>query len=144
MGFQAVQDARPTVNDCQNKGDQDDQMTWQRKIDWPNGFRVSSLIPAAEYINANRYRYALMMAMNDFMKQYDVIIVPSFSGNQLAMTNLTGNPVVCLPIGMNANGRPNSITLVGNLYDEATLLAVAKAYQDASGFVKRHPDKFSN
>ncbi|HEY4149227.1 MAG TPA: amidase [Chitinophagaceae bacterium] len=130
--------------DAFTRGNLDDQMTWQRKIDWPNGFRVASLIPAAEYINANRYRYALMQAMNDFMKQYDVIIVPSFSGNQLGMTNLTGHPVVCIPIGMNANGRPNSITLIGNLYDEATILAVAKAYQDASGFVKRHPDKFNN
>lgn len=46
------------------------------------------------------------------------------------MTNLTGNPVVCMPIGFNQNGSPVSITLVGNLYDEATILAAAKAFQD--------------
>jgi len=130
--------------DPMTRSDQDDLLTWQRKVDWPNGFRVSRIIPAAEYVNANRYRYSLMLALNDFMKQYDVIVLPTYAGNQLAMTNLTGHPVVCVPIGMNANGRPNSITFMGNLYDEATILAVAKAYQDASGFVKRHPDKFSN
>ena len=78
------------------------------------------------------------------MKQYDVLIVPSFAGRQLSMTNLTGHPVVVFPIGFTSEGLPNSITLVGNLYDEATILAVAKAYQDATDFNKQHPAKFKN
>jgi Asp-tRNA(Asn)/Glu-tRNA(Gln) amidotransferase A subunit family amidase len=32
--------------------------------------------------------------------------------------------------------------MIGNLYEEATLLAVAKAYQDATIFNKQHPPKF--
>ena len=124
------------------RSNRDDLIRRQDKNFWPNGFRSSRFVPAVEYINANRHRYTLITALNDFMKNYDIIIVPSFAGSQLAITNLTGNPVVCMPIGMNANGRPNSITLIGNLYDEATLLAVAKAYQDATGFNKVHPEKF--
>ncbi len=124
------------------RSNRDDLIRRQDKNFWPNGFRSSRFVPAVEYINANRHRYTLITELNEFMKNYDVIIVPSFAGSQLAMTNLTGNPVVCMPIGMNANGRPNSITLIGNLYDEATLLAVAKAYQDATGFNKVHPEKF--
>jgi Asp-tRNA(Asn)/Glu-tRNA(Gln) amidotransferase A subunit family amidase len=59
------------------------------------------------------------------------------------MTNLTGHPVVVFPIGFGQNGLPNSISLVGNLYDDATILAVAKAYQDATDFNKKHPEKFT-
>ena len=95
-----------------------------------------------EYINANRHRYSLMQSVQTFMKNYDVIIAPTFAGNQLPITNLTGNPVVCMPIGFTDKGLPNSITLIGNLYDEATILAVAKAYQDATDINKKHPEKF--
>ncbi len=124
------------------RSNQDDLIRRQDKSFWPNGFRVSRLIPAVEYINANRHRSSLIEAMNVFIKNYDVLIVPTFAGNQLSITNLTGHPVVVFPIGFNENGLPNSITLVGNLYDEATILAAAKAYQDATDFNKQHPEKF--
>ncbi|MEJ7766480.1 MAG: hypothetical protein WKF89_01625, partial [Chitinophagaceae bacterium] len=124
------------------KSNQDDLLTGQRKSDWPNSFRVSRLIPAVEYINANRHRYALILAFRELMKDIDVLIVPTFSGSQLAITNLTGNPAVCLPVGFLQNGMPTSITLIGNLYDEATILAAAKSYQEATGFNKKHPEKF--
>ncbi len=124
------------------RSNRDDLIRRQDKNFWPNGFRVSRLIPAVEYINANRHRYSLMVAMNNFMKNYDVVIVPTFSGNQMPITNLTGHPVVCLPVGLDKNGHPDSITLLGNLYEEGTILAVAKAYQDATLFNKQHPEKF--
>jgi Asp-tRNA(Asn)/Glu-tRNA(Gln) amidotransferase A subunit family amidase len=78
------------------------------------------------------------------MNNFDVVIIPSFAGRQLAMTNLTGHPVVVMPVGFNQTGSPVSITLIGNLYDEATILAAAKAYQDKTDFNKKHPEKFKN
>lgn len=120
----------------------DDLIERQDKGFWPNSFRSARLIPAVEYINANRYRYILCKEINDFMKNYDVVISPSFGGRQLSITNLTGHPVVCMPIGFNASGTPISITLIGNLYDEATILAAAKAFQDQTSFNKKHPEKF--
>ncbi len=102
------------------------------------------MIPAVEYINANRYRSILCRNMNAFMSKYDVLIVPTFAGRQLSMTNLTGHPVVCMPMGFNAGGSPLSITLIGNLYDEATILAAAKAFQDKTEYNKKHPEKFIN
>jgi Asp-tRNA(Asn)/Glu-tRNA(Gln) amidotransferase A subunit family amidase len=122
----------------------DDLIERQDKDFWPNSFRTARLTPAVEYINANRYRYNLCKGMVDFMKNYDVVIVPSFGGSQLAMTNLTGNPVVCMPIGFNRNNLPVSITLIGNLYDEASILAAAKAFQDNTDHNKKHPEKFLN
>jgi len=124
------------------RSNQDDLIRRQDKNFWPNSFRGSRFIPAVEYINANRHRSSLIEKLNAFTRQYDVIIVPTFSGNQLAMTNLTGHPVVVFPVGFNQNGLPTSITLLGNLYDEASILAVAKAYQDSTSFHTVHPEKF--
>ena len=120
----------------------DELIERQDKDFWPNSFRSARLIPAVEYINANRYRSILCNKMQAFMQPYDVIIVPSFAGNQLSITNLTGNPVVCMPMGFNQKGLPLSITLVGKLYDEASILEAAKAYQDKTEHNKKHPKKF--
>ena len=120
----------------------DDLVERQDKDFWPNTFRSARLIPAVEYINANRYRSILCNKIQEFMRNYDVVIVPSFVGSQLSITNLTGNPVVCLPIGYNQRNLPVSITLIGNLYDEASILEAAKIYQDKTNFNKKHPEKF--
>lgn len=126
------------------RSNRDDLIERQDRDFWPNSFRAARTIPAVEYINANRYRSQLIKKMNDFMKNYDVLIVPSFAGRQLSMTNLTGHPVVCMPIGFNQQGSPLSITLVGNLYAEATILAAAKAFQEKTEHHKQHPALFSN
>ncbi|MCX6318138.1 MAG: amidase [Bacteroidetes bacterium] len=126
------------------RSNRDDLIERQDKNFWPNSFRAARTIPAVEYINANRYRFLLCQQMNEWMKNYDVLIVPSFAGRQLSMTNLTGHPVVVMPIGFNAAGSPVSITLLGNLYDEATILAAAKGFQDKTDFNKKHPPLFSN
>jgi len=47
-----------------------------------------------------------------------------------------------MPIGLNSTGSPIGITLIGKLYDEATILATAKAFQDKTDFNKMHPGKF--
>lgn len=122
----------------------DDLIERQDKDFWPNSFRSARLIPAVEYINANRYRYALMQKVQEFMQPYDVVIVPTFAGSQLSITNLTGNPVVCMPMGFNQRGLPVSITLIGNLYDEASILEAAKAYQDKTDHHKKHPPIFNS
>lgn len=128
--------------DEMTRTDLDDQLTRQGRGDWPNSFRSSRFIPAVDYINANRHRYLLMQSINEFMRKYDVVICPSFGGSQLAITNLTGHPAVCVPTGFNRNHLPTSITLLGNLFSEATLLSVAKAYQSATPWDDMHPDMF--
>jgi Asp-tRNA(Asn)/Glu-tRNA(Gln) amidotransferase A subunit family amidase len=120
----------------------DDLIERQDKGFWPNSFRSGRVIPAVEYINANRYRSTLCEKVQDFMKNYDVVIVPTFAGSQLSITNLTGNPVICFPMGYTKTNVPTSITLIGNLYDEASILEAAKAYQDKTDYNKKHPEKF--
>ncbi len=123
----------------------DDMMTRQTRNDWPNSFRTSRMIPAVEYINANRLRYTLMQKVNDVVSKYDAIICPTrgASGNQLSITNLTGHPAICLPTGFEGRQHlPSSITLVGKLYGEANLLFIAKSLQDATSWDDLHPEMF--
>lgn len=119
--------------------DRDSLIERQDKNFWPNIFRTARFIPAVEYINANRHRSELNRKMQEFMKDYDVLIVPTFAGRQLAITNLTGNPAICLPIGFTASGNPYSITFIGNLYDEVPILQVAKIFQDDTEHNKKRP-----
>ena len=84
-------------------------------------------------------RYLLVQEMEKIMKEIDVYVAPSFGGNNLLLTNLTGHPCVVLPHGFTAENTPTSITFQGKLFGEATLLAVAKAYQDATDHHRKHP-----
>ncbi|MEO8765113.1 MAG: amidase [Ginsengibacter sp.] len=120
----------------------DDKMTRQGKGEWPNYFRAARFIPAVEYVNANRFRYLLMQKVNEVIEKYDVIICPTWVGNQAAITNLTGHPAISIPTGFDKKNAPTSITLVGKLYDEATILSIAKIYQDATQWNKKHPEFF--
>ncbi len=119
----------------------DKLLTGQTKDDWPNIFRESHFIPAVEYVNANRARYIGMQKWAEMFANFDVIVAPSF-GDQLVITNLTGNPALILPNGFRKDGTPTSITFLGQLYGEANLLAVARAYQEATGWHRRYPPKF--
>jgi len=117
-----------------------DLMVQQVRQIWPNEFRRSRLIPAVEYIQANRHRTLLILQMAEILKDIDVYIVPSFGGDHLLLTNLTGHPAVVVPNGFDEKGSPVSITFMGNLFKEAEALLVAKAYQDATDFHKKHPE----
>lgn len=117
----------------------DDLMVRQIRHAWPNAFRQARLIPAVEYIQANRFRTKVMMEMKKIMENIDVYIAPSFGGNNLLLTNLTGHPAVVVPNGFDDKNHPTSITFTGKLYQDAKTLAVAKAYQQAAGFHKKTP-----
>lgn len=120
----------------------DSLMVLQDKSAWPNIFRTARFIPAVEYIEANRTREILIQKMDSMMQKVDVYVSPALAGRNLLVTNLTGNPSVVLVNGFNKNGEPTSITFNGDWYDEATLLEVAKAYQQSTDFYKKHPAMF--
>ncbi|MFO7852560.1 MAG: amidase [Bacteroidota bacterium] len=121
----------------------DSLLTAQKDGSWPNTFRSARFIPAVEYIQANRYRTLLMEQMEQLMKDYDVIITPSFRGNQLLVTNLTGHPCVVVPNGFDEENSPTSICFIGNLFDEASVLLAASKYQEETEFDEMHPPLFT-
>ncbi len=124
------------------RSNRDDLLVRQVKRAWPNSFRQARLIPAVEYIQANRVRRMLMGAMANLMSDIDVYVAPSFGGDNLLLTNLTGHPSVTLPNGFDDKGSPTSIGFTGKLFGEAELLAVAKTYQDATDFHLQKPSRF--
>jgi Asp-tRNA(Asn)/Glu-tRNA(Gln) amidotransferase A subunit family amidase len=124
------------------RSNRDDLLVRQDPGAWPNSFRRSRLVPAVEYIQANRVRTMLMGAMAATMDGIDVFITPSYGGTVLLTTNLTGHPAVTVPSGFQEDGTPVSISFIGKLFGEAELLAVAKSYQDATGFHLQHPAEF--
>ncbi len=121
------------------RSNRDNLLVRQIKNAWPNVFRHSRFIPAVEYLQATRVRYLLIQEMAKLMDSIDVYVSPSFGGDNLLLTNLTGHPCVVLPNGFSEEGTPTSITFMGKLFGEATLLAVAKKYQDATDFHLKHP-----
>jgi len=117
----------------------DKLLTAQAKDDWPNTWRVSRLIPAVEYVNANRVRMLLMERMAEIFRDFDVLLAATY-GDQLTITNLTGHPALILPNGFRPDdGTPVSMTFLGNLFAEGKMLALARAYQEATGFHRKHP-----
>ncbi len=123
------------------RSDRDKELVQQGKFDWPNSFRTSRFIPAVDYVNANRLRSIAIQRWDELMRTVDVIVTPTGAANlsQLVATNLTGHPAVILPNGFREDGTPVSLTFLGGLFEEAKLLAVARAYQEATGFHLKHP-----
>lgn len=112
--------------------------------------RMTRTVPAVESIRASRIRTLIMRATAKIFDEVDVYVAPfssadstpRISGLNLQLTNLTGHPAVALQNGFTRKGTPTGITFIGNLFGEAELLAVAKAYQDATGFHLKHPKMF--
>ncbi|HKK09388.1 MAG TPA: amidase family protein, partial [Bacteroidales bacterium] len=125
------------------RSNRDDELVAQHRYAWPNIFRYSRFIPASEYIKANRLRTRLINQLHDFMKQYDVLITPSFGGSQLLTTNLTGHPCVVMPNGFDEDGHPTSISFLGNLFDEAAISEFAAYVQENTDWDDQHPEFFN-
>jgi Asp-tRNA(Asn)/Glu-tRNA(Gln) amidotransferase A subunit family amidase len=135
----------------------DKLLTAQGPYDWPNSFRIARFYPAVEYIQANRARTLAIVQISKLFEQVDVIVAPS-GGEQLVATNLTGHPAIIVPNGLRGADAPHgpkidtgeddsiggpstpvSLTFLGGHYQEAKLLLLARAYQQATGFENMHP-----
>ena len=120
----------------------DSSMVQQGERSRANSLRQSRLIPAVEYIQANRHRAILIKQMNELFSQFDVVVSPSFGKNQLMITNLTGHPVVSIPNGFDKENRPTSITLIANYYNEDKILYLADKIQKKTRFYGDNPPGF--
>jgi len=127
------------VFDELTRSNRDDLLVRQSKDAWPNVFRQARLIPAVEYIQANRIRTLVMQAMAELMADIDLYVAPSTENDNLLLTNLTGHPAVVVPNGFTEDGLPTSITFTGGLFQEGLALAVAQIYQESTDFHLRRP-----
>jgi len=114
-----------------------DTLTAQTPGDWPNTFRTHRFVPGVEFIRAQRARTLLMRQFDQLMSGCHVFISTNRSAS-LTMTNLTGHPALCLKAGF-VDNMPVSIMITGRLYDEATVLRVALAYERATKWREMNP-----
>lgn len=104
---------------------------------WPNFVRSGRFVPAVEYLQANRMRTLLMERMEAVFDDVDVFVAPTFG--VVALTNLTGHPALVVPNGVGEDGLPTSISFIGRPFGENALCALAEAWQQATGWHRRHP-----
>jgi Asp-tRNA(Asn)/Glu-tRNA(Gln) amidotransferase A subunit family amidase len=104
---------------------------------WPRTFRISRFVPAVEYIRAQRARTLLIQETEKLMSQYDVFL-SSTTSQSLGLTNLTGHPAIAVKAGF-IKDQPIMLMATGRLYDEATLLRVALAFERATKWHEMHP-----
>jgi Asp-tRNA(Asn)/Glu-tRNA(Gln) amidotransferase A subunit family amidase len=123
-----------------------DEITHDGRVDtmkgsqWPPAFRASSMLTGVDYIQAMRARTLLMHKFEEELGSLDVIIANGSGGDVLVTTNLTGHPQLFIPMGLNDQGRPLGISLIGRLYEEGTLLSIGNMLQQATGVYKKRPD----
>jgi aspartyl-tRNA(Asn)/glutamyl-tRNA(Gln) amidotransferase subunit A len=111
----------------------------------------------AYYGQAQRMRTLVRRDFQQAFERVDVIAAPTTPGvafkfgekdDPLQMYlndiftipgNLSGLPGVSVPAGFTMAGLPIGLQLVGRAFDEATLLRVAHAYEQAAGWHSRRP-----
>jgi aspartyl-tRNA(Asn)/glutamyl-tRNA(Gln) amidotransferase subunit A len=116
---------------------------------------LGAFLSAADYIEAVRMRRELCAAMAEAMAGVDVIVsanstgpapridaLPTFGTVERASYtgpfNLTGSPALSVPIGFE-NELPLAFQIVGKPFDEAGVLRVGHAFEQATDFHRRRP-----
>lgn len=103
---------------------------------WPRIYRSNRYVTGVDYLRAMRARTVLMREYAEKTKDYDVFISPQRGLGALTITNFTGHPQMFVPTPENDSG----FSIVGTLYHEEQLVALAMAFQAETGSTKLHPD----
>lgn len=98
---------------------------------------IGLLIPAVEYLHARKIQRQFRREMEEVMLPFDCLLTPSVSSAAPQGLSSTGNawfqvpwsfsgqPTISIPTGLNDEGLPLGIQLVGSAYQEEKLLAAA-------------------
>lgn len=133
----------------------------ERKDDYGKDIRLNletgMMIPAVDYLRAQRGRAHLLASMLEAMRDHDVLVSPGVAtaaiksrdferlGNksgeigyrdQLRFTqpfNATGQPAIVVPTGLEHDGLPASMQIVGRPFEDQAVLRVAHGYEVARG-----------
>ncbi len=117
---------------------------WDRGVTnadtWPPLWRRAQFLPATAYLQAQRLRLRWMRAVDAVLATVDAVFTPAVGVPTLLITNVTGHPAVAFPIGRRASdGLPAGATLIGRRFDEAHLLTLVDAFQQATTYHRERP-----
>ena len=129
---------------------------------YPDSLRAriswGGLVSAEEYINAQRARSILNAEVKALLQDVDVLISPTWGTTSVTfesayenvmrgpgamltpLYNMTGSPALNVLCGFGSNGMPMGLQIAGRPFDEATVLQVGNAYEQAAGWLSRHPE----
>ncbi len=115
----------------------------------------------AYYKKAQQVRTLVMKEFEKGFQKYDVILIPtsptvafdigSKSSNPLEMyladictvsVNIAGLPGISIPCGVNKEGMPIGMQLIGNKFEEEKLLNMAYAFEQATKFRENYQPQF--
>lgn len=126
-------------------------------------FDQGRFIRASEYLNAQRRRRALIDAFNELLGSVDAIVTPTIpvppakiGQNTLTVAgvehnvriattrnaralNLTGLPLLSVPCGLTEENLPIGLQIIGRLWDEAGILEIGHAYEQATDWHLKRP-----
>ena len=98
---------------------------------------------AVDYLQANRRRAVIMQQVAAAMNEVDAVMFTTLTLDSRTSLNpvmsLTGHPSIAVPNGLKSGGSPAGVMFSGHLYREGELIALAKAWQDASGGAQMPP-----
>ena len=126
-------------------------------------FEIGALTPATDYIKAQRARRVFNRKITETMLNYDILLAPTapIGAPKLSETtvqvgsktepklsllsrltrpfNICGVPTISAPCGFTSSGLPIGMQMAGRLFDEAAVLRVAYAYEQATDWHTRRP-----
>jgi aspartyl-tRNA(Asn)/glutamyl-tRNA(Gln) amidotransferase subunit A len=117
---------------------------------------LGGFVTAAQYVQAQRLRRILTAKVDALFEECDALLTAVIPGPAplleetddgpwrkaqpiSSVFNVTGQPALALPCGFAVNGLPLSAQFVGRAFDEAMVLRVANAYEQAAQWTARRP-----
>ena len=107
----------------------------------------------AYYLRAQKVRALIARDFSDVFGQVDALLTPTTPSAAFAQgekmddpvtmylndvftvpANLAGVPAISVPAGLDANGRPRGLQVIGGAFDEETVFAVGGVLERAAGF----------
>ena len=116
-------------------------------------------VSAPDYLRALRVRRPMQRALDDFLKQFDVLAVPTRTtvatpidkpfregwpgvtggANVIGPTNVVGVPGISIPNGFGVQGLPTGLSFVTRAFDEAKIVGLGRVYQSRTDWHTRRP-----
>jgi aspartyl-tRNA(Asn)/glutamyl-tRNA(Gln) amidotransferase subunit A len=116
-------------------------------------------VSAPDYLRALRVRRPMQRALDDFLKKFDALAVPTRTtvatpidkafrdgwpgitggANVIGPTNVVGVPGVSVLNGFGVQNLPTGLSFTARAFDEAKLVALARLYQSRTDWHTRRP-----
>lgn len=119
-------------------------------------FELGNFYTAVQYVQAQRLRCHLAAETQRVLASFDAMIMPT---SPVAATSIADDPpghvalrsrntlpfdfislpTISVPCGFTASGLPIGLQIVGKAFDEARVLQIAYAYEQATSWHRKHP-----